>query len=199
MGILSSVWNIYQGVKQNSEANQIHPEYSAYTASPYAAATLGNAQQLYGGRMAGAAAEERNIYGNAANTDTQVQKTATDASQALAVEAGTQAQAGKQFQGLQIQEDQNKYQLLNNLNLANQGETTEGDKVYQAQLQKYLLDVQQQSALRSSGAKNIGTGLSGIESTGTEAVSSLGGSSGSGSGSGSGSSLGIMSLIASLI
>jgi hypothetical protein len=163
MGILSSIFNIYQGIKQNSEANQIDPQYSAYKASPYAADTLGTAQQLFNGRMAGAASLEQNIYGNAANTTGQVQRTATDGSQALAVEAGTQAQAGQQFRNLQTTEAQNKYQLLNNLNLANAGETQEGDKLYQSQLAKYMLDTQQQAALRGAGAKNIGSGIGGVE------------------------------------
>jgi hypothetical protein len=163
MGILSSIFNIYQGAKQNSEANQIDPVYTPYTASPYAASTLGTAEQAYNGRMAGAASLEQNIYGNAANTEGQVAKTATDGSQALAVEAATQAQAGGQFRTLQTTEEQNKYQLLNNLNLANSQETTEGDKVYQAQLQKYMMDTQQQAALRGAGAKNISSGISGAE------------------------------------
>lgn len=173
MGILSSIWNIYQGIKQNAEANKIHPQYDPYTSSQYAASTLGTAQQLFGGRMAGATAEEQNIYGNTANTDQQVTKTAGDSSQALAILAGTQAQTGKQFNQLGIQEDQNKYQLLNNLNLANQGETTEGDKVYQANLQKYMMDTQQQAALRGAGSKNIGSGIGGIESAAGSVIGAI--------------------------
>jgi hypothetical protein len=175
MGILSSIWNIYQGIKQNKEANEIHPQYDPYTSSQYAASTLGTAQQLFGGRMAGATAEEQNIYGNTANTDAAITKTAGDSSQALALESATQAQAGKQFTGLGIQEDQNKYQLLNNLNLSNQGMTTEGDKVYQANLQKYMFDMQRQAALRGAGSKNIGSGIGGVESAATFGIDSNGG------------------------
>lgn len=182
MGILSSIWNIYQGIKQNAEANKIHPTYTGYQTSPYAQSTLGTAQQLFGGRMAGATAEEQNIYGNTANTDTQVQKTATDSSQALALETGVQAQAGKQFNQLGIQEDQNKYQLLNNLNLGNAGMTAEGDKSYQAMLQKYMMDTQQQAALRGAGSKNIGSGIGGVESAATGGIDSSGSGGSSGGG-----------------
>jgi hypothetical protein len=179
MGILSSIFNIYTGVKQGSEANQINPVYTPFQKSPYAADTLGTAQQLFGGRMAGATALEQNIYGNTANTDAQIQKTATDPAQALAIESATQAQAGQQFRNLATTEDQNKYQLLNNLNLANAGETSENDKSYQAMLQKYMLDTQQQSALRGASGKNIASGIGGIESAATAGNAASGGGAGS--------------------
>jgi hypothetical protein len=163
MGILSSIWGIYQGIKQNSEANQIHPDYQGYNGSAYAASTLGTAQQLFNSRMAGAATEEQNALANQANQEATVGRTATNGSQALAIDAGTQGQTNQAFHNIQTQEDQNKYQLLNNLNLANSQMTTEGDKEYQAKLQKYMMDTQQQAALRGAGGKNISSGISGAE------------------------------------
>lgn len=143
------------GAIQNHKASQIHPDYKPYQVSPYAQANYGLAQQLYNGRMAGASSLERNIMGNQANQQANVARTATDGSQALAVEAGQQGQTNQAFSNLQTQEAQNKYQLLNNLNLTSSQLTAEGDKKYQSDLQKYQMDTGQQNALRQSGLANL--------------------------------------------
>lgn len=144
------------GLIQNHKASQINPQYQPYQPSGYAKSTLGTAQQLFNGRMAGASTEEQNILGNQANQEATIGRTATDGSQALALDAATQGQTNQGFHNLQTQEDQNKYQLLNNLNLAGAGMTAEGDKDYQSRLQKYQMDLQQQAALRQAGLTNIG-------------------------------------------
>lgn len=143
------------GAVQNTKASQVHPVYKPYQPSPYAKQTLATAQQLFNGRMAGAAAEEQNIQGEEANQNAAIARTATDSGQALAAQAATQGATNKAFSSLQTQEDQNKYQLLNDLNLAQAGMTAEGDKQYQAELQKYQMDVNMQNQLRQSGITNM--------------------------------------------
>lgn len=165
MGLLDSLFGGIVGALQLGQAGKIHPQYTPYTPSPYAATNLSNAEQAYNGRMAGASTLEQNIMGNQANSNAAVDRSATNSAQALAVKAANVGQTNQSFRQVQTQEAQNKYQLLNNLNLANQGEVQEGDKTYQAQMQKYQMDIGQQGALRSSGLTNIANGLGGLSST----------------------------------
>lgn len=143
------------GAVQNNKASQVHPQYQPYLPSPYAKTALATAQQLFNGRMAGAPAEEQNIQAGQAQQMGQVARNATDGSQALAADAATQGSTNSAFRQLQTQEDQNKYQLLNNLNMGNAGMTAEGDKQYQSDMQKYQMDVNQQNALRQAGISNM--------------------------------------------
>ncbi len=143
------------GLIQNHKASQINPVYTPYQPSPFAKSTLATAQQTFNGRMAGASTEEQNVLGNQANQEAAIGRTATDGSQALALDAATQGQTNQGFHNIQTQEAQNKYQLLNNLNLASAGMTAEGDKQYQAELQKYQMDVNNQNALRGAGIQNL--------------------------------------------
>lgn len=143
------------GFVQNEKAGQVHPQYFGYTPSTYAKNQLGTAQQLFGGRMAGAGAEEQNIQANQANQEATVARNATDGSQALAADAATQGTTNSAFRQLQTQEDQNKYQMLNNLNMGDAAMTAEGDKQYQSQLQKYQMDLNMQNQLRQAGITNM--------------------------------------------
>lgn len=165
MGLLDSVTGGILGAFQLSQAGKIHPQYNPYQVSPYAKDNLANAENAYNGRMAGAGALEQNILANEANTNANVDRTAGDGSQALAVKAATQGQTNASFRNLQTTEAQQKYQLLNNLNLANTGMTNENDKMYQDKLMKYQLDSQQQSALRNAGITNIAGAVNGLDSS----------------------------------
>lgn len=165
MGLLDSVFGGILGAVQLGKAGGIHPQWQQYQTSQYAKDNLTNAENAYNGRMAGASTLEQNILANQANQTANVAHTATDGSQALAVQAGMQGQTNQAFHNLQTQEAQNKYQLLNNLNLANTGMVAEGDKQYQSQLQKYLSDVQQQNALTNAGVQNIAGAVGGLGSS----------------------------------
>lgn len=96
-----------------------------YTVSPYAQNTLGLAQALLNSRMAGAAGRARSIYGTQANTISNAQRNATDASQALAVGAASQGQADQSFGNEQQLEGQDYQNKVQNLNAANAGLTDE--------------------------------------------------------------------------
>lgn len=185
MALLDSIFGTVVGISQLGQAGKIHPQWDGYQTSQYAKDNLGNAQNAYNGRMAGASTEEQNILANQANQFANINRTATDGSQALALGAGIQGQTNQGFHNLQTQEAQNKYQMLNNLNVANQGLVQEGDKTYQSNLQKYMMDTQAQAALRSSGLTNISNGLGGIDQS-SNIMGMFGGGGGSG-GSGGGS------------
>lgn len=108
-----------------------------YTTSPYAKNTLGLAQTLLNSRIAGAAARERNIYGAQANSIAGVERNATDASQALAVAAGTQGQADSAFGDLNTQEAQDNMNKVQNLNQANTGMTDEYHNVFDDSVRRW--------------------------------------------------------------
>lgn len=162
MGLLGSLFSGILGAVQLGKAGKINPQYSQYKTSPYAEDNLANAENAYNGRMAGATEMEQNILANQAGANAAVDRSATDGSQALAVKAANVGQTNQAFHNVQTQEAQNKYAMLNNLNMANQNMVTEGDKEYQSKLQKYMMDVQQQAALRQSGITNLFGAINGV-------------------------------------
>lgn len=162
IGAATDVFKIFEGFHQNHLANQIHPEYHAYESSPYAKDQLGVAQQLFNGRMAGAGSEERNIANSQANYQSAVSNNATDSGQALSLGGLSQGITNNSYNDLQTKEAQNKYSLLNNLNTAYGTMINEGDKVYQDQLQKYQIDLQQKAQLKNAGFQNIFSGAGDI-------------------------------------
>lgn len=143
------------GLKQNKMANKIKPHWQQYQTSPFAKQQLATAQQAANGRMAGAGAMERNIMANQAGQIANINRNATDSSQALALAAGTQAQSNNAYGNLAINEAQNKYSMLGNLNRAYGQMINEGDKVHQSIMDKYQMDVQQKNALRNAGKQNM--------------------------------------------
>jgi hypothetical protein len=155
LGGIAAVGKFIQGAHQNKLAKKIHPVWEQYKTNPYASQQLGMAQQLFNGRMLGAANQERNIYSNQANFNANVSRNATDGSQALALAAAGQGQADQSFSNLQTQELQNKYGMLSNLNNAYGQMIGEGDKEYNSMLQKYQMDVNEKNALRGAGANNM--------------------------------------------
>lgn len=155
LGALTSIGRGIFGIKQGQLASQINPVYTPYQTSQYAKSRLGLAQQMFNGRMPGAANEESNLLSSQDQTVNNLAKGATDSSQFLSLASQAQGQTDNQLQTLQTKEAQSKYGMLNNLNNAYDAMTQEGDKVYADQLQKYQMDVAQKNALRSSSAQNI--------------------------------------------
>ena len=155
LGGIADIGKLIFGLHQNHLANQIHPFFQQYVTSPYAKDQLGDALNAYNGRIAGAADLANNIYAAGANNYANTARNATDSGQALALGMLNQGQQNDAFTNLGIQEAQNKYQLLNNLNSAYGVMRDEGDKVYQSMLQKYMMDTQQQQQLRNSASQNI--------------------------------------------
>lgn len=154
LSLANSIGRWFSGNRQNKLANKINPVFNPYTASPYAQKRLGLASQLFNGRMFGAPQLERNIFSNQQSVINNINKNATDASQALAYAAGAQGQTDQALTNLQTAEAQNKYQMLDNLNNAYEGMVNEGDKEYNSMLQKYQSDVDQKNALRDAAMKN---------------------------------------------
>jgi hypothetical protein len=163
---LGSLFGIFTGMHQNHLANQMHPDWKQYQTSPYAKQQLGMAQQLYNGMMPGYQQQQQNIANSQANYTNNIDRNATDSSQALALGGYAQGAANNAYNQLGVQQQQYHSQMLGNLNDAYKTMTEEGDKSYQSYLQKYMSDVSTQNQLRGAAANNIVGGFNALGATG---------------------------------
>lgn len=169
---ISGVGKMIFGLHQNKLANKIKPVRTDYSISPYAQNQLGLAQQLYNGRMAGASQQEQNILASQGNMMANVNRNASDSSQALAMAGAAQGQTNQALANLGLQEAQNKYQMLGNMNNAYGNMTNELDKVYQDKMNKYMEDVRAKAALRNAAWQNMGAGFDQFQNAGMNAAPS---------------------------
>jgi len=137
MGTVGTIFNSIAGIKADKKLSKLIKEDPKYTSSPYAAKTLALAETLLNSRMPGAAARERNIYGSGANAMSGITRNATDSSQALAAAAGIQGQQTDAFNSLQMQEGQDYYNKLNNLNAAYGGMTQEHKDMFDDEVRRW--------------------------------------------------------------
>jgi len=137
LGVISGIGSIFGNRKANRKLDELMRSNPQYQANPLARQQMGLAQTLLNARMPGAAAAERNIYQNQANMLGQVNRNATDASQALAVAAAGQGQANQAFGNLATQEAQDYQRRYGNLATAQQGVINEDDKVFQDKVRQF--------------------------------------------------------------
>jgi hypothetical protein len=147
----------------------------SYEISPEAQGRYKLAQNLLNAQMPGQTQIERNIYGNQANADYNINSTATNSSQALAAKAGMQGNTNQNFQNLGVQQRQDYYNRLNNLNTAQGAMTGEEDKAYADRVRKWQDSVNillGGAQMKQSEWQNV-TNLGGM-------IGSMGGSMGGG-------------------
>lgn len=137
LGVAGGVANIIGAGKANKRLKRLQGDDPSYQVSPLAGERLGLAQQLLNARMPGAASVERNIYGNQANAQANIERNATSGSQALALGMASQAQTSQSFQELGQQEAQDYYNRLQNLSGAQQGMIGEQDKFFQDKVRRW--------------------------------------------------------------
>jgi len=137
IGGLGAIGGIINSFTSGNKLKKLYSQEPQYQVSPYASQRLSMAQNLLNARMPGATSMERNIYGNQANQLANVNRNATDSSQALALGSAAQGQTNQAFQNLGTQEQQDYYNRLQNLSGAQQGMIQEGDKVYQDQVRRF--------------------------------------------------------------
>lgn len=150
IGGLGAIGGIINTFTSGGKLQALMRNDPTYKANPLAAQRTSLAQNLLNARMPGATSMERNIYGNQANQLANVNRNATDSSQALALGSAAQGQTNQAFQNLSTQEQQDYYNRLQNLNGAQQGQIAEGDKVYQDQVRRF----QDQSAITGAQMQN---------------------------------------------
>lgn len=172
LGLIGGIAGLFGAKKSNKRLEQLLKQNPAYTANPLVDQRLGLAQTLLNARMPGAAAAERNIYQTQANTMANVNRNATDASQALALAGAGQGQANQAFTNLGVQEAQDYQRRYGNLVGAQDASVQEGDKVFQDKVRRFQDTAQirgtqaqnTQSAWSSLG--NLGFGLMGLGMSG---------------------------------
>jgi hypothetical protein len=161
LGLIGGVANLFGSRKANKRLDRLMKQNPTYQSNPIAAQRMALAQQLLNARQPGAAAAERNIYGAQANTLANIQRNATDSSQALALAAGSQGQTNQAFGDLAQQEAQGYQQRYQNLSGAQQGMIEEGDKVYQDQVRRFQ-DLAQIRGMQTRNTQNAWQGVSNL-------------------------------------
>lgn len=159
-GLALAAAKVVKGVVDKNKASKIDAQFQPYQKSEAAQNQLDTARQMFNGRMAGAATEERNIDTSQAAYNDFLDRNTTNGAQKLALAAAGQSRANQAYSDLAVKEQQNKYGLLANMNHAYANMIREDDKVYQSKLYKYSMDTNQKRALNESGDQNIFGGIS---------------------------------------
>lgn len=172
LGIIGGIGGLFGAGKSNRQLRRLMGQDPVYQANPIVAQRLGLAQTLLNARMPGAAAAERNIYQTQANTMANVNRNATDASQALALAGAGQGQANQAFGNLSTQEAQDYQRRYGNLVGAQDASVQEGDKVFQDKVRRFQDAAQIQGAIAQnrqsawSSLGNLGFGVMGLGAAG---------------------------------
>lgn len=165
-GVVGTIGKMFSRAKNNRELEKLLGQDPSYSINPLAQQRLGLAQTLLNARMPGSQARENRIFGNQASNQYNVGRTATDASQALLMNATGQGQTNQAFGDLGMDEANYFQQNLNNLTGAQEGMIQEGNKVYEDQVRKYGNKMQIKGAQAEnrnntwSDVANLGFGLS---------------------------------------
>jgi hypothetical protein len=144
----------FAGRKQKKLANAIKPVDPEYQVSEQAKTGLARAKQLYGGRMAGAAAQEKNIASTMANQQAAIERNSTNSADNLYMAAVTGAGANEATANLQQQEAANQVQMNNILTGQEDRMIGETDKVFQDKLRKYTEAVSAKNSLMNASYLN---------------------------------------------
>lgn len=155
LGLLGQIGKFVSGIKQSKEAKKINPVWQQYQTNPFARRQLETAQNAYADPSMGTRPGfQRNIFSNTANFIGNVNRNATDSSQALALGAAGLEQGNEAISNENMNFMRNKMGALQNLNQAYGTMVGEGDKEYQSMLQKFQMDAERKDALKSAGAQN---------------------------------------------
>ena len=150
-------YKIARGIQQNNLAKRVVVPNATLNPNP----SIPLAQQMFNGRMPGAANAEQNIQTNQANSTASVDRNATNSGQALALISAIQGQSNNAYQGLNQQEGNYKLNAFNNLaNLT----STEQERQYMDQVRKRQEGINEKSYLRGSGAQNVSGGINDLGS-----------------------------------
>lgn len=161
LGLIGGIGSLFGARRANRRIEQLIKQNPTYKENPLARERMGLAQTLLNARMPGAAAAERNIFTNQANTMAQVNRNATDASQALALAGAAQGQTNQAFSNLATQEAQDYQRRYGNLVGAQEGVIQEGDKVYNDQVRRYQ-DLVSLRGAQNSNTQNMWNSLSSL-------------------------------------
>ena len=151
---LGSLFGIFSGAKQKSQAKKINPTWD-FKKSDEADQMKGFAQLRLNSRNPYSEANRRSIATNQAGVINAAQRTALDPSQALLIAAASQGQADQSLFGLSQQDvafnQQNDANFMNALNAGIQQDNMEN----QFMAEKYGMDMSMKNALNNAGNQSI--------------------------------------------
>lgn len=152
-GLIGGIGKLFARGKANRDLRDLQKQDPVYDTG-----RLNLARTLLNARMPGASSAERNIYGNQANQVANINRNATDSSQALALGAGTQGVTNQAFEQLGDQENQDYQRRYGNV-------VNEENNKYQDQVRRYgdkaqILGAQNENRQNSwTEVSNMGFGL----------------------------------------
>ncbi len=165
IGLLGGIGKMFGRGRANRELEKLIGQNPQYQINDIAKRQYALTQNQLMGRMPGAASIEKNILSNQANIQGQIDRNATDSSQALALLASTQGQTNQNFNDLGTQEAQDYQRRLNNYLTTGATMINEGDKVYNDQVRRFndlvnIRGAQQQNRQNNFGdISNFGFGM----------------------------------------
>lgn len=156
IGILGGIGKMIGRGAANRKMKRLLKEDPVYNENPIAKQRMGLAQTMLNARMPGAQAVQNNIYGSQANAMSNIQRGATDSSQALAMAAGVQGSTNDAFNNLGVQEAQDYQRRYSNLSDAQEGVVREGDKVFSDKTRRFGNKMQVNGAINENRQNNWG-------------------------------------------
>jgi hypothetical protein len=146
IGLAGAVGKMIGRGKANREMDRLNKLNPAYKENPLAAQRLGLANTLLNARAPGALSAERNIRANQAGSVANINRVATDSTQALAMASGTQGQSNEDFNELAQDETQDYQRRYQNVVGAENAVINEQDKVFQDGVRRWEDNVAFQGA-----------------------------------------------------
>ena len=154
--LVGGIGKIASRNQSNKVMGKLLNEDPIYSENPIAKQRAALARNLMFARMPGAISAEKNIYRNTANAVGNIQRNATDASQAIAAASGAFAQGDQSFGQLQEREAQDFGNRYNRYDNAQEGVIREGDKVFNDQTRRFDNKVNINGAIQENKANNWG-------------------------------------------
>ena len=130
LGTVGPAFKTVAGLKWDKKMTQLLGQDPSYTGDSSVNERLALARTMLNSRMPGAASMERNILGSAANAMGSINRNTTDASQALAMATGINANTNQQFSGMQDKEAENYYNNLGFLSRALKDKTEDNRMLF---------------------------------------------------------------------
>lgn len=189
LGGLSAAQGIIKMIQsgdQKRKFNKLIDAQGTYQSDPSVEGNLSLAQNAYNGRMAGAAALEKNILASQATASDAVRRSSTDSSQVLALAAGLQGNTNASLGQLAIQEEASRAQRFGQVQSAVAMMNQEKTKEWQDELRKLNMKL----GVKAAHYDNINSGVGDIVSGGGMAIQGIMDSVGSIMGGGVGKSVG---------
>jgi hypothetical protein len=165
IGLAGGVGRLISRGKANKDLKRLMQQDPAYKENPLAKQRLGLASALLNARMPGSARAEQNIFANQANQVSNINRNATDSSQALALATGTQGQTNDALSDLGQAEAQDYQRRYGNYSNAQDGVIQEQDKVFQDGVRRFENKVGMQGKINENRqnswgeVSNMGFGL----------------------------------------